>query len=326
MLKSYKKVDEKEIFEKQMGTKKCNEDEEYYQYDVTDYIEYCTNDDHYMRCARRPDNHDENDGVKFERVPLPKQFIKTIEQIAVYPETVLKELESSITRKHLKLCAYNIKAADINGYIIPFLKRHPDITDLNLSGNAFGDEAVVLLSSIALDTLNISFNDLTDVGAIAIAKNTHLNTLIISGNEIGDSGAIALAANTTLKKLDISNNSIGNQGGAALASNRTLEELDIFVQKMNEEGVKVFLLNETLKSLRIHLFTRKDLEHSFEEGVPGMRKEKSEERKMAFLMGTHSRVGEGSPILTLYRSKDVKALIQEVLSYVKPEPFNLQLQ
>jgi hypothetical protein len=326
MLTQYKKAKlnpEEVILEKQRGTRDCGEDEEYYQYDISDYIKYCTDDTYYATCEFRPDNHNEDSQGEFERVPLSKQLISVVKKTALYPEAVLKSLESSISRKHLNLTASKITPEDINKYVVPFLKKNPDITDLNLDGNSLGDRGVIPLSRIALNKLNLSFNKLTDAGAIAIAKNTNLHTLIITNNKIGDKGAMALAVNPGLKILDISDNKIGNKGGAALATNSMLESLDVFDQKMGIQGTRAFLFNETLKFLRIRLFADENLQRAFQIEIPRMRKEKNEKQKMAFLMGIHPKAGEGSPILPLYRYNE-KLLLREILTYIEPVPFRLQ--
>lgn len=319
------KLNVEEPFEIQRGIKVCAENEEYYQYDVSDYIKYCTDPAYRAACEQPPNNHNENQDGTFERIPLPKQLIQAVKRIAYYPEPVLKNLESSISRKYLKLKGYKINAEDINGYIVPFLEQHPDIIALDLEGNFFGDRGAAALACLALNKLNVSFNEITDLGAIEIAKIKNLHTLEITNNKIGNKGAVVLAANPALKTLNISYNKIRNEGGMALANNRTLEILDIYVQKMNKKGTEAFLSNETLTFLKIFLFAKENLQQTFQTQIPLRRKEKDKQRKKAFLMGTHSKAGENSPILSLYRHNE-KLLMREILSYIEPAPLTLRFR
>ena len=72
--------------------------------------------------------------------------------------------------------------------------------------------------------LSLSDNNISDVGAVALAQALHHNsTLDLSNNNISDSGAVALAHalhhNSTLKKLDLSNNNISDGGTRMQCSN-----------------------------------------------------------------------------------------------------------
>ena len=58
--------------------------------------------------------------------------------------------------------------------------------------------------------MDVSFNEIGDAGANALAQNKRLTTLDVSGNEIGDAGAIALAQNRNLTILRRGGNSISH--------------------------------------------------------------------------------------------------------------------
>jgi len=101
-----------------------------------------------------------------------------------------------------------------------------------------------------LTELDISNNQITDVGAKSFAKtlsaNSVLKILSLYANQIGDLGAKAIAdvliLNSTLKILDLENNKIGNDGldsiVTALKSNTTLQNLYMLYNKYNEKGIR----------------------------------------------------------------------------------------
>ena len=107
------------------------------------------------------------------------------------PETGLLDL----SRQHLE-------DQDIIKTVIPFLKEHPEIFQLDLYKNLTKDE-----------------------GAKALAACTTLTSLSLRTNLIGNEGAKALAVNKTLKTLDIRDNMITEIGIKALISNLNFEKL-----------------------------------------------------------------------------------------------------
>ena len=104
----------------------------------------------------------------------------------------------------------------------------------NLSGKMICNDEILLLSlmlynNIGVKKLDISWNRLSDVAALAISysleNNTTLQELNLHNNSITDIGAIAIGKaiheNYTLKKLNISLNKISANGAAAIISNAT---------------------------------------------------------------------------------------------------------
>jgi len=80
--------------------------------------------------------------------------------------------------------------------------------------------AEALKVNTALETLNLLFSNIRDVGATAIAEalkiNTALKTLMLSFNQISDSGATAIAkameVNTVLISLHLDDDTLQDRG------------------------------------------------------------------------------------------------------------------
>ncbi len=99
----------------------------------------------------------------------------------------------------------------------------------------------------ALTALNLSFSDISDQGAAALAEGlsfAKLVTLDLAGNAIGDAGAQSLASvvksHPTLASLDLHRNRIGPLGaqamGVALIANAALTSLDLTCNPIPEDG------------------------------------------------------------------------------------------
>lgn len=97
----------------------------------------------------------------------------------------------------------------------------------------------LLFCSCALQSLDLSWNEIRGEGATAIAElvreNNFLKRLVLASNGLSDDGAAALgrslATNAGLRELDLSSNRIGLRGAAPLA--------------------KALLQNEALETLRV---------------------------------------------------------------------------
>ena len=115
--------------------------------------------------------------------------------------------------------------------------------------------------------LDVSFNDITDDGIVAICgclkNNNFLKDLDISDNQITTEGACAIAqviqSNTTLQRLDISGCNIPNMGIVAISDcleyNKTLKELYSKHNNVSTEGAnkiaRLIQINTTLKMIDI---------------------------------------------------------------------------
>jgi hypothetical protein len=114
-------------------------------------------------------------------------------------------------------------------------------------------------------TFDISFNQITEKGALHIGKalkaNTSLKILDMRQNRLSDSGicwiAEALQSNTTLTTIYLGENQIGDEGARflaeALQKNATLKELLLWRNLITDIGIKYIaeslIRNTTLKSL-----------------------------------------------------------------------------
>ena len=123
---------------------------------------------------------------------------------------------------------------------------------LNLPGHCDGDAVLFiafgLYNNRTICTLDISNNNISDLGTQEIAKalheNTTLQTLNVSYNIIKVDGARAIAgalrANKALQNLDISNNSMRIVGAKVMAEalyeNRTLQKLDFSNSNILNDG------------------------------------------------------------------------------------------
>jgi len=120
--------------------------------------------------------------------------------------------------------------------------------ELDLASLKLKDEDVTLIvKSISVVTiLNISFNEISEVGAAVIAENLkNLIALNISNNYVGSNGAIAIAENLEeLIKLDISDNNILDLGARTIAQKLTnLRELNISSNTIGDSGVSLIGIN-----------------------------------------------------------------------------------
>lgn len=123
---------------------------------------------------------------------------------------------------------------------------------LNLSGNKLHTASIavhdLLVDANALQTLDLSCNQLGDDGAArlaeALAHNDVLLRLNLGFNKIGFKGArklwTGLAANSRLKSLNLKGNVIGDMGTMALdvclQTNSTLVSLDLAENHIGESG------------------------------------------------------------------------------------------
>jgi Leucine-rich repeat (LRR) protein len=177
----------------------------------------------------------------------------------------------------LDLSHHDILTDDVLEYIVPFLKKNPNIIKLDVSGGRIQAPGAIALAEITtlislnlsknritrggidgvkalasnrtLTYLNLSRNKITSTLAEILAKNTTLISLNLSRNSIGDQGAIALANHPTLTFLDLSYNDIYNKGAIALANNSTLTSLNLRFNYIYSKGTIALAENQVLTSL-----------------------------------------------------------------------------
>ncbi|CAE7783032.1 Nlrc3 [Symbiodinium sp. CCMP2456] len=84
----------------------------------------------------------------------------------------------------------------------------------------------MLMTNVALMSLNLDGNHVEDTGAAAIAEALRVNGTVthlsLAENDLGDAGAVALAkaleVNTSVTHVSLKGNSIGDEGAEALAN------------------------------------------------------------------------------------------------------------
>lgn len=106
-----------------------------------------------------------------------------------------------------------------------------------------------------LDNLEKGYGNLGDDEtceiANALVSNTHLKRLELDHNNITSIGASALAQRQ-LKSLDLWSNKVRRNGAKSLAQNNYLESLSLYNNPIGEDGAKAFLENTTLCNLDIY--------------------------------------------------------------------------
>eukprot|EP01006_Ploeotia_vitrea_P043189 TRINITY_DN66700_c7_g2_i1.p1 TRINITY_DN66700_c7_g2~~TRINITY_DN66700_c7_g2_i1.p1 ORF type:complete len:359 (-),score=45.30 TRINITY_DN66700_c7_g2_i1:162-1238(-) len=136
------------------------------------------------------------------------------------------------------------------------LKQNSTLTDIFLHQNELGDEGVELLVNNlqpSVRKLNLCTNEITDVGATAVAQflgteRCQLTALDMNRNQIGDVGCQAVAESllnknqTVLETLSIMDNTVGDTGAThilqAFQQNTTLVRVNLKGNKIKEEIMK----------------------------------------------------------------------------------------
>jgi len=161
--------------------------------------------------------------------------------------------ESRLTS--LSLCLVPLSASSCAALGNVLALSHSPLKKLKMSGCKLGDRNLSVISKALrsnnrLEYLDIDFNSVTCLGAIAlandIASSRTIRYLTVRDNNISDAGAIALAdtleRNQSLQQLVLENNRIGVRGVRALVhrlqQNRTLQQL-FLGDEMSEESVEI---------------------------------------------------------------------------------------
>ncbi|XP_051865129.1 ribonuclease inhibitor-like [Pristis pectinata] len=142
--------------------------------------------------------------------------------------------------------------------IISVLSTHRSLTELDVSGNKFGDSGVKLVSAalrdpkcklqrLRLDGASLSAS-YTNERVSALSGNDSLLDLDLNDNKLGDSGVELLAAALKITKRKIQRLKMWGVGltdsGAedllsALSTKRSLTELNLGCNKLGDQGVKL---------------------------------------------------------------------------------------
>jgi len=146
----------------------------------------------------------------------------------------------------------NISPSDVK-LIAPFLRETLYITSLKLSFNKLSNQGAIIVANAlqhqqTVVHLDLGFNGIGDEGASQLAStlstNRTLRTLCLSGNMIGEIGAKSMAdclrVNSTLQVLHLTGNSLTEKGvcflGDALLCNKALLKLFMGGAAMGQSG------------------------------------------------------------------------------------------
>lgn len=135
-------------------------------------------------------------------------------------DTCLKELPDNSVLQELYL-----EKTSITELGIEYLTQNNYLKMLSLVDTRLGDtEAKKIATGLkALEALSLSYNNIEDEGALALAQHPTLKTLKLCGNKISSQGARALIESSTLKQIDLSVNKIDNKQIANTASMKGID-------------------------------------------------------------------------------------------------------
>ena len=151
------------------------------------------------------------------------------------------------------------------------LDLNSNVTSLNMCKKRFGNTGAFLVSKFFYKTnilkLDISYNNISDDGAVAISKclknNNTLQELNMLHNEVCDNGIIniskALEMNRKFQVFNISINNISDDGAVVISEylkySNSLKELNMSYNKVSDDGIinigKALQMNATLQVLDI---------------------------------------------------------------------------
>lgn len=130
-------------------------------------------------------------------------------------EIIAEQLQYACQSKVLFLENLQITDSELIEHIVPFLKEHTDVHNVNLIGNQLSDVGIKALTAInTIDSLNLGKNNIGPIGVACLVSSPSIRTLNLYGNPIGSDGikaiALALSAegpNRTLSTLTFLNKS-----------------------------------------------------------------------------------------------------------------------
>jgi len=150
-------------------------------------------------------------------MPLTKQILQRINS----NDPTLKEL--NLSSQYPYLCVTDMQQ------LTDVLSRNTHLNILILCENNIGDEGAVIL-------------------ATALSKNSNVSRIIdVSINNITDTGAIALLNATGIISLNLAGNCITDAGLAPLSTNQNLQSLIIHDNKLTDRSIQIFLANRNLQ-------------------------------------------------------------------------------
>ena len=187
------------------------------------------------------------------------QVNKTLRRLTLCAGTLgepgVRTLLEAVSASRLELL--DVQAAPIHpssaAALCSCLSKNKTLKTLHLYWNHLGDAGMAALCATlmkdpqpALSTLVVYNNDLTSVGAFAVAemlkRNTVIHSLALVSNKLGEEGCAALceavAINTTLVRLDLSKCHLGwdvTELAVVFRENRTLTAVNVSGNLLNPE-------------------------------------------------------------------------------------------
>lgn len=154
--------------------------------------------------------------------------------------------------KVLSLERCNVEDSDIPE-VVAFLKKHPRINALDLGQDNITDKALVTLAASIknLTWINVSYNNIGNEGAKALASISTLTHVDMIDNHVSDDGALALAKMPNLIALDLGRNNINPTGALALAKLPKLEILYLDANNLDDASAIALAANEHIVRLYI---------------------------------------------------------------------------
>jgi Leucine-rich repeat (LRR) protein len=208
----------------------------------------------------------------------------------------LADLSADSTLEALQLDGLDLGDADILK-LVEVLKTKPRVKKIDLSDNDISDIGVKALTEIlTLEELNLAQTRITDSGVESLAAMLNnpacqLHTLDLRDNDIGDLGVRHLANKSSLRVLDLTGCNISSKGAAEIFSNPTLEDLDLSDNSIRDEGL-INLKNSSLRKLNL-----------FRCGITASgAKLIAENNTLKTLNLTQNRIADGSNILAKHSS------------------------
>lgn len=165
------------------------------------------------------------------------------------PKTIDRNLRDELFDNVTKI-SFVHQYMDNKGAQLFTSERLPNLTILDLSYNDINDVGIqALAQNTNLLSLNLTANRIRDIEASFLAQNSTLVKLILDINKIGDAGADFLSQNTTLLSLSLQWNNISNIGVQSLAHNQTLIQLYLGINNISDKGAEFLAQNTTLREL-----------------------------------------------------------------------------
>jgi NLR family CARD domain-containing protein 3 len=186
-------------------------------------------------------------------------------------------LQHNCSIEHLYLINDELNGDDSAQHISNMLERNRYVRELYLGENNLGDTGVAFLSSgiikssklSSLCHLDVRSNYITSTGALSIqgliVNSQNLKSLNISDNDLGNIGVTALtrglqqSSTCHLCRLDVNSNNITSVGAISVAAmlrvNKSLEELNLSFNNIGDEGAMTIAtalqINTTLRCLSL---------------------------------------------------------------------------